>query len=85
MAPDIGGCSENDNMKTKLTKWMGLVSTSTVISLLLCGCAWQIGGDKHGTSVATRGQELIDLKKAKDQGVITEAEYQAQRNKILEK
>jgi hypothetical protein len=51
------------------------------------GCAWQIGGDKPATAVhkPTRGQELIDLKKARDQGAMTEDEYQAQRKHVLER
>jgi len=30
-----------------------------------------------------RGQELIDLKKARDQGAISEEEYQAQKKRII--
>lgn len=68
-----------------LSKWIGLVATANLMAILFSGCAWQIGGDKHGTPAIhpTRGQELIDLKRAKDQGAITEDEYQAQRQKIL--
>ena len=36
---------------------------------------------EHGPP--TRGQELIDLKRARDQGAITEDEYQAQRRRVL--
>jgi hypothetical protein len=57
-----------------------------VLGGLLSGCAWSIGSDKGtGKVVATptRGQELIDLKRAKDQGAITEDEYQAQRKAIM--
>jgi len=32
----------------------------------------------------TLGQQLIDLQKAKDSGAITDAEYQAQKAKLLE-
>jgi hypothetical protein len=65
-----------------------LLVTTVVLGGLLSGCAWSIGSDKcSGKVVATptRGQELIDLKKAKDQGAITEEEYQAQRKVIMEK
>ncbi len=74
-------------MKRKLTRWMGLVTTGTIMGLLLSGCAWSIGSDKEHTAVMqpTRGQELIDLKKAKDQGAITEEEYQAQRKKVMDR
>jgi hypothetical protein len=74
-------------MKRELSIWKVVLPTASVIGCLLCGCAWQIGGDKKGPTVvqATKGQELIDLKKAKDQEAITEEEYQAQRNKIMER
>jgi hypothetical protein len=74
-------------MKRKLSKVFGLLATAAVLGSLVPGCAWQIGGDKKGTTVmqATRGQELIDLKKAQDQGAISEQEYQAQRQKILQR
>jgi hypothetical protein len=32
----------------------------------------------------TLGQQLVDLQKAKDSGAITDAEYQAQKAKLLE-
>jgi hypothetical protein len=51
---------------------------------LFTGCiGLQVGG---GTSnhTPTVGQQLIDLQKAKDAGIITDAEYQAQKAKLLE-
>ena len=53
---------------------------------LLAGCAWSIGSDRAAKVVSqpTRGQELIDLQKARDQGAINEDEYQTQRKRILE-
>lgn len=65
---------------------------------LLSGCLdLQLGGgtktattnsDQHPaigqqTVAPTVGQQLIDLQKAKDAGVITDAEYQAEKAKIL--
>jgi hypothetical protein len=53
--------------------------------MLLTGCI----GLKIGGGTATRvqsptvGQQLIDLQKAKDAGIITEAEYQTQKSKVL--
>ncbi len=72
-------------MKQKLSKWAGLAAAISVLCALFSGCAWQLGGDKSGTTYVqtTRGQELIDLKKAKDQGAISEEEFQAQRQKVL--
>jgi putative oligomerization/nucleic acid binding protein len=76
-------------MKQAITKWIALVAITGVLGGLLCGCAWSIGGsDKAAGKVVatpTRGQELIDLKKAKDQGAISDEEYQAQRKAIMEK
>ena len=63
------------------------VTAGAIMGLLLSGCAWSIGSDKAHAAVleSTRGQELIDLKKAKDQGAITEEEYQAQKKKVLDR
>ena len=38
----------------------------------------------QATITPTIGQQLIDLQKAKDTGAITDAEYQAQKAKLLE-
>ena len=68
-----------------------LIKTAALLGLLagafaLSGCVLAIGNEpapipaKHG---ATLGQELMDLQKARDAGVITETEYQAQREKLL--
>ena len=50
---------------------------------LASGCAClnsvAVRSDRH----VTLGQELIDLKKAKDAGVISEQEYQDQRAKLM--
>ena len=74
-------------MKRNLAKWMVWATTVTVAGVLLSGCAWSIGGTKeHAAAVqTTRGQELIDLKKARDQGAITPDEYEAQKKKIMER
>ena len=52
---------------------------------LFTGClALQVGGgDKKEEQKATLGQQLVDLQKAKDSGAITDAEYQAQKAKLL--
>jgi hypothetical protein len=72
------------------TRWIGLGKLAVmgcILAALACGCAWSIGGSKEASAShePTRGQELIDLKKAKDLGAINEEEYQAQRNKIMAK
>ena len=59
------------------------VALSTM--LLFSGClALHVGGgDKKQVENATTGQQLIDLKTAKDTGAITDAEYQTQKAKLL--
>jgi hypothetical protein len=59
----------------------GLVATA-----LLAGCVGGLslgGGTKTTTNAPTVGQQLVDLQKAKDAGAITDAEYQAQKAKLL--
>jgi len=74
-------------MKARLSRCIWLIVAAIVLGLLGSGCAWQIGGDKRGTTInkPTRGQELIDLKKARDDGAMTDEEYQAQRKQVLER
>jgi hypothetical protein len=68
------------------------IPTLAVVSALLLatGCEGPTvklgGGSKTETVVQkpTAGQQLLDLKKAKDAGAITDAEYQCQRAKVLE-
>ena len=71
-------------MKRKILQIGILTATFGIISCLLSACAWSVGGESAQTQ-PTRGQELVDLKRAKDQGVINEDEYQAQKRKVLER
>jgi hypothetical protein len=43
------------------------------------------GGTTNRAEAPTLGQQLIDLQKAKDAGIITDAEYQSQKAKLLSK
>ena len=53
-------------------------------TMLVGGCAWEVSSaPKHATVQPTVGQQLIDLQKAKDAGAITDAEFQAQKAKLL--
>jgi hypothetical protein len=57
-----------------------------LVMTLLTGCVGGLslgGGTKTTTNAPTVGQQLVDLQKAKDAGAITDAEYQAQKTKIL--
>jgi hypothetical protein len=58
--------------------------TLALMTCLLSGCAWSVGGERGGMN-PTRGQELVDLKRAKDAGALTEEEYQAQKRKVIER
>jgi hypothetical protein len=52
---------------------------------LLTGCiGLSLGGGTTTRTVSpTLGQQLIDLQKARDAGIITEAEYQGQKARLL--
>lgn len=71
------------NRKTAVAGLLSVVASAVVLTFVT-GCAWSIGDGKD-TRIhqPTKGQELVDLKKAKDAGAITEEEYQAQRTQIL--
>jgi len=71
-------------MKPTTRQLGNLTATLALITCLLSGCAWSIGEHKEH-ALPTRGQELIDLKKARDNGAITEEEYQAQKQRLLGK
>jgi hypothetical protein len=67
-------------------KKLFITAAVALSAMLLCsGClALHVGGgDKKQIENATVGQQLIDLKTAKDTGAITEAEYETQKAKLL--
>jgi len=67
------------------------ISLAMSAMLLLSGClGLHFGGgtkttvqNRSQTYNATLGQQLIDLQKAYDAGIITESEYKAQKKKLL--
>jgi len=59
------------------------ITAALACCLLLTGCAG--GGATVQTSNATYGQQLIDLKAALDQGIISQDEYEDGRKAILDK
>ena len=53
---------------------------------LLSGCVIALGNRDLGqsrSSQATLGQQLLDLKKARDAGAMSEAEYETQKQRLL--
>jgi len=48
-------------------------------TVLLTGCYWQVANNRQPTI----GAQLIDLQKAREAGSLTDAEYQAQKAKVL--
>lgn len=75
-------------MKLLIRSILTAVST-LALAALLTGCAWSIG-DKEGTDgpktvQPTKGDELMDLKTARDQGALTEPEYNEQRQRVLDR
>jgi hypothetical protein len=62
-----------------------VIGCCTVMAALVSACSWSVGGRGAATVQPTRGQELVDLKKARDAGAMTEEEYQAQRKHVMEK
>ena len=69
-----------------IRNWVTMAAIAGIASGVLTGCAWSVGGGKGDAVLKpTRGQELIDLKHARDSGAITEQEYQAQKKRILDR
>jgi hypothetical protein len=62
---------------------LGLILSIT--ALIATGCVVSLGGGGRGSPGAdpTIGQELIDLKKAKDSGAISGEEYENQKKKVM--
>ena len=64
---------------------IAILSGLIIAAVNLCGCVVALGNhDADKITRTTRGQELMDLKRARDTGAITEAEYEAQKRKLLE-
>ena len=59
------------------------ISISSLLMLSACGSDAQQDTTVHNTTVS-KGQALIDLKKAYDSGAMSEDEYEKEREKILE-
>jgi hypothetical protein len=61
------------------------ILTCIFLAVFLCGC---VGGLNTGDENVMRpsvGQELVDLKKALDDGAVTQEEYSDLKQKIMDK
>ena len=63
-----------------MKKLLPLLSLAAV--LLGSGCVASIGGSTH-RGEPTLGKQLMDLRAAKQEGAISEEEYQVQKSKLL--
>ena len=68
-----------------IMKTLRFIPAAALVAAVLVssGCVAAIGNREPARSSATLGQQLIDLQKARESGVLTDAEYQAQREKFL--
>ena len=64
------------------SRW--IVSATVVSALLAGGCAIGNKGELEFSRHVSIGQELIDLKRARDEGAISAEEYAALKAKIME-
>jgi hypothetical protein len=65
--------------KIIISSLIGLAATS-----VLPGCSIELGtGSTTKVYPATVGEQLVDLKRAKDNGAINDAEYDTERAKLL--
>jgi hypothetical protein len=62
-----------------------LTACAALTLALLGGCGWSVGAStSEQVQKPTIGQSLIDLKKARDTGAITDAEYAKRRKEIVD-
>ena len=62
----------------------GIGALVLAAAMITGGCSINVGNpSRHGPAGPTVGQELLDLKAARDKGVITEEEYEAKRQQLL--
>ncbi|HLF93466.1 MAG TPA: hypothetical protein VJB14_08385 [Planctomycetota bacterium] len=53
--------------------------------LALAGCGWSVGSSSdERVQRPTLGQQLIDLKKARDAKAITDADYSTKRQELID-
>jgi hypothetical protein len=66
----------------KIKLMAGLIA-SFALCVTLASCSGGGADVQQETRTTTTGQELLDLQKAKDAGILSDAEYNRQRTAIL--
>ncbi len=62
---------------------MLLISILSIVMVSSCGSLNKAEGQFHYNNTITKGQELLDLKKALDEGAINQDEYDLMKDKII--
>ena len=60
-----------------------LLSLSAIVLISLAACGGGGAEIKSEITTTSKGQQLIDLKKALDSGAMNQAEYDRERTKVL--
>jgi hypothetical protein len=68
-----------------MKKLIGPGVVGLICGMVLIGCVAVVKDQPPITKSPTTGQQLTDLKHAKDVGAITDEEYEAQKAKLLGK
>jgi hypothetical protein len=61
----------------------GLLAGGVLVALMLTGCGGTTEVVQPSVNVSV-GQQLIDLKKARDAGALTESEFQRQKEQLID-
>ena len=69
-----------------MKKTLSFLVPGLLAMTLLMGCKTpqQGGGTQVKATQPSVGQQLMELQKARDNGTITDAEYQTERNRLLQ-
>lgn len=68
-------------METRTRNWM--LATALLAALGVSACGGGGAEVKSEIHTTTKGQQLLDLKKAYDSGAMTKDEYERERQRIL--
>jgi len=61
------------------------LATVAIFAVLLAGCGGGAAEVRSEVTTTTKGQQLMDLKKAHESGALTQEEYERERKKVLQK